>query len=51
MIASPHSDEYPLAPRGCRTLVLCPRPSCRGDAHCPEMREHLFLPLDKEVRR
>jgi len=54
MIASPSADRYtdecPLPPRHSRLLVLCPRPACRGDAWCPEAREHVFLPLDKEVR-
>jgi hypothetical protein len=44
-----YKSEYPLPPHGSRMLVLCPRPSCRGDARCPEAGGHVLVPLEKEV--
>jgi hypothetical protein len=40
-------DAHPAYPwmRGAAAVViLCPRPGCYGSAHCPEVREHVFVP-------
>ena len=54
MITPPSADRADAPPqpwaRGGRTLFLCPRPSCRGDAWCPEARHHVFVPVEPRRR-